>query len=76
MEVGAAILGDLFRYSEEKKIEDDADPISILYDLIRSAKQDIILSQTEEELEQIEGQFCLARNFLAALETAQAKEIA
>lgn len=76
MEVGASILGDLFRYSEENKIEDDADPVSILYDLIRSAKQDVILSQTEEELEQIEGQFCLARNFLSGLEMAQAKGIA
>ena len=76
MEVGASILGDLFRYSEENKIENDADPVNILYYLIGSAKQDIVLSQTEEELEQIEGQFCLARNFLSGLERAQAKGIA
>jgi len=76
MEVGASILGDLFRYSEENKIENDADPVNILYYLIRSAKQDIVLSQTEEELEQIEGQFRLARNFLSGLERAQAKGIA
>ena len=76
MEVGASILGDLFRYSEENKIENDADPVNILYYLIRSAKQDVVLSQTEEELEQIEGQFRLARNFLSGLERAQAKGIA
>ena len=76
MEVGASILGDLFRYSEENKIENDADPVNILYYLIRSAKQDIVLSQTEEELERIEGQFYLARNFLSDLGMAQAKGIA
>lgn len=76
MEVGASILGDLFRYSEENEIENDADPVNILYNLIRTAKQNIILSKTEEELEQIEGQFCLARNFLSGLEMAQAKGIA
>lgn len=78
MEVGASILGDLFRYGEEKNINDDTDPVSILYNLIWNAKQDIILSKTEAELEleQIEGQFHLARNFLSGLETAQAKGIA
>ena len=76
MEVGASILGDLFRYGEEKNINDDTDPVSILYNLIWNAKQDIILSKTEAELEQIEGQFHLARNFLSGLESAQAKGIA
>lgn len=76
LEVGASILGDLFRYSEEKRIENDADPVSILYNLIWNAKQDIILSKTEAELEQIEGQFSLARNVLSGLENAQAKGIA
>ena len=73
MEVGASILGDLFRYSEEKNIDDDADPVSILYDLIWNAKQDILLSKAETELEQIEGQFRLARNLLTVLETAHTK---
>ena len=50
MEVGASILGDLFRYGEEKNINDDSDPVSILYNLIWNAKQDIILSKTEAEL--------------------------
>ena len=76
MEVGASILGDLFRYGEEKNINDDSDPVSILYNLIWNAKQDIILSKTEAELEQIGGQFHLARNFLSGLESAQAKGIA
>lgn len=75
MEIGASILGDLFRYSEEKNIHDEADPISIFYDLIWNAKQDIIISQTEAELEQIEGQFHLARSFLSGLETAHPKGI-
>ena len=73
MEVGASILGDLFRYSEEKNIDDDADPVSILYDLIWNVKQDILLSKAETELEQIEGQFRLARNLLTVLETAHTK---
>lgn len=73
MEVGTSILGDLFRYSEENKVENDADPINILYYLIRSAKQDVILSQTEAELEQIEGKFCLARDFLSGIEMEHAK---
>ena len=73
MEVGASILADLFRYSEEKNIDNDADPVSILYDLIWNAKQDILLSNTETELEQIEGQFRLARNLLTVLESANAK---
>ena len=75
MEVGASILGDLFRYSEEHGIEDETDPVNILYNLIWNAKQDIILTKTERELEQIEGQFRLARNFLSGLEMARAKGI-
>ena len=76
MEVGASILGDLFRYSEEKNINDDSDPVSILYKLIWNVKQDIILSKTDAELEQIEGQFHLARDFLSGLETAQEARVA
>ena len=76
LEVGASILGDLFRYREENKIENEANPISILYTLIWNAKLDIILSKTEAELEQIEGQFSLARHFLSTLETAHEKGIA
>ena len=76
LEVGSSILGDLFRYSEEKGIEDDADPVSILYNLVWNVKQDIILSKTESELEQIEGQFHLARDFLSGMETAQGKGLA
>ena len=76
MEVGASVLGDLFRYGEEKNIENRLDPVSILYGLVWNAKQDILLSKTEAELEQIEGQFHLARNFLAGLEIAQAEGIA
>ena len=76
MEVGASVLGDLFRYCEEKNIESKLDPVSILYGLVWNAEQDILLSKTEAELEQIEGQFHLARNFLSGLEAAQAEGIA
>lgn len=76
MEVGASVLGDLFRYGEEKNIESRSDPVSILYGLVWNAKQDILLSKTEAELEQIEGQFHLARDFLSGLEIAQAEGIA
>ena len=71
MEVGASVLGDLFRYSEERNIESNTDPVSILYGLVWNAKQDILSAKTETELEQIEGQFHLARNFLSMLENTQ-----
>lgn len=71
MEVGASVLGDLFRYSEERNIESNTDLVSILYGLVWNAKQDILLAKTEAELEQIEGQFHLARNFLSMLENTQ-----
>lgn len=38
MDVGASILGDLFRYSEENEIENDADPVNILYIAHRVAR--------------------------------------
>ena len=74
MEVGASVLGDLFRYSEERNIESESDPVTILYGLVWNAKQDILLAKTEAELDQIEGKFRLARNFLSGLETAYAEE--
>ena len=76
LEEGAGILGDLLRYITDNNITSKTDSMNVLYKLIRSAKRDIITSQTESELDQIEGKFCLARNFLSSLEPSKTKEIA
>ena len=54
LEKGASVLGDLFRFKRQHGITDQADPISVLYGLVWSAKQEILISETETELEQIE----------------------
>ena len=64
---GASVLGDLFRFKRQHGITDQADPISVLYGLVWSAKQEILISETETELEQIEGQFNLANRFIAKM---------
>ena len=64
LEKGAAVLGDLFRYERKQQSTDHTDPVSVMYDLVWSAKQSILLARTEKELEQIEGQFDLAGRFL------------
>lgn len=64
LEKGAAVLGDLFRYERKQRSTDRTDPVSVMYDLVWSAKQNILLARTEKELEQIEGQFDLAGRFL------------
>lgn len=68
LEKGASVLGDLFRFKRRYGITDQTDPISVLYGLIWSAKQDILISKTESELEQIEGQFDLASRFITKIE--------
>ena len=68
LEKGASVLGDLFRFKRRHGITDQTDPISVLYGLIWSAKQDILISKTESELEQIEGQFDLASRFITKIE--------
>lgn len=39
-----------------------------MYDLVWSAKQDILLATSEKELDRIEGQFDLAGRFLSGIE--------
>ena len=39
-----------------------------MYDLVWSAKQDILLATSEKELDHIEGQFDLAKRFLSGIE--------
>lgn len=68
MEKGAAVLGDLFRYEREKKLVDQSHPVTVMYNLVWSAKQDILLAKSETELAQIEGQFDLANRFLNKIE--------
>lgn len=68
LEKGAAVLGDLFRYRQEKQISGQSHPIEVMYSLVWAAKQDILTAQTEAALEQIEGQFNLANRFLVEVE--------
>lgn len=68
LEKGAAVLGDLFRYERAQAVPGQAYPVSVLYDLVWSAKQDILLAQSETDLAQIEGQFDLAGRFLNRME--------
>lgn len=67
LEKGASVLGDLFRRQRETE-QDRRHPLSVMYDLVWSAKQDILTATTETELAQIEGQFELADHFLAGIE--------
>lgn len=71
LEMGASVLGDIFRYILKNDINSDTDPVEILYGLVHNAKQDILISKTIEELDKIEGQFILARSFIAAVEKSQ-----
>ena len=67
LEKGAAVLGELFRYEQEQNLSDLSHPVTVMYDLVWSAKQDILLAKSETELAQIEGQFNLANRFLTEL---------
>lgn len=68
MEKGASVLGDLFRHERERGQTGSA---RVMYDLVWSAKQDVLLAVTEGELNRIEGQFDLARRFLAGIEAGR-----
>jgi len=69
MEIGAGVLGDLFRYAMAQGVDgDEAHPVNILYDLLWNAKQDVLLANIEAELQQIEGQFRLGKKFIEKLE--------
>ena len=68
MEKGAGVLGDLFRFQQENRIESEEHPVSVMYQLLWSAKQDILRAQTEKELDRIDGMFCLAASVVRALE--------
>ena len=67
LEKGAEVLGDLFRYKRKERISDDAHPVSVMYSLIWTAKQEILTADSEAALEQIEGQFDLANRFLVGI---------
>ena len=69
LEKGAEVLGDLFRYKRRERISDDTHPVSVMYSLIWTAKQDIMTADSEAALEQIEGQFDLANRFLVGIES-------
>lgn len=67
MEQGASVLGDLFRLKRAQGVNRRTDPVSVLYELVWSAKQDILMAKTVSELDRIEGQFNLAGQFLSKI---------
>lgn len=69
MEKGAGVLGDLHRYQQENHIEDDLHPVNIMFSLVWNAKEDILGSKTDAELDRIDGKFDLAKDFLRKLTT-------
>ncbi len=72
MEKGADVLGDLFRYERTQSSSERSSPVSVLYDLVWAAKQNILLAQSEGDLAAIEGQFDLTHAFLNRLEVDNA----
>lgn len=68
LEKGAAVLGDLFQYKQQKQIMEKTHPVAVMYSLIWAAKRAVLAAETEAALEQIEGQFNLADRFLAGME--------
>ena len=70
LEKGAAVLGDLFQYQRKNHIDSPQDPVSVMFSLIWNAKQDILLADSEADLNEIEGQFNLANQFLINLEAS------
>lgn len=68
LEKGAAVLGDLFRYKRQNKIAEKAHLIAAMYSLVWSAKQDILLANSESDLAQIEGKFDFANSLLDEIE--------
>ena len=66
MEKGASVLGSLYHY--ERGQNRQSHPVKVMYDLVWSAKQNILLATSEKELDRIEGQFELAGQFLSGIE--------
>ncbi len=71
LEKGADVLGDLFRYERAQGTKGSSS-ISVLYDLVWTAKQNILLARSENDLSAIEGQFDLAHAFLNRIEVGNA----
>lgn len=67
MEKGAGILGDLFRIERRQGIKEENHPINVLYNLVWSAKQDILDAESYTQLDHIEGKFELADTFIQQL---------
>lgn len=68
LEKGSSVLGDLFRFKREKNITEQTNPLAVMYSLVWAAKQDVLMANTEAQLDQIEGQFDLAHSFVNAVE--------
>lgn len=70
MEKGAAVLGDLFRFERKQGSPEKTQSTSLLYDLVWTAKQDILVAKSECDLAMIEGRFDLVHDFLSKLEVS------
>ena len=62
-EKAAGILGDLFRYAQENQIEDNTNPVNIMFSLLWNAKEDIISATSGVELDRIDGKLDIALSF-------------
>ena len=69
LEKGASILADLFRYGQDKNLTEPNHPVQVMYDLVWTAKQDILLATSKKNLDRIDGQFDLAKEFLSRIKT-------
>lgn len=68
LEKGASILADLFRYEQEKNLTGQNHPVQVMYELVWTAKRNILLTTSEKDLDRIEGQFDFAKEFLSRIE--------
>lgn len=71
MEKGAAVLGDFWRYEWSNNIsavDTLSNPVVVMHDLVWTAKRNILLAKTEDELLQIQSVFGVAESFLAGIE--------
>lgn len=71
LEKGAGILGEIFRFEKENGCIELNHVTSKLYSRVWRAKRDILVANTGEELNRIDGQFDLAVGLLSDLESTR-----
>ena len=53
LEMGTSILVVLFRYGQEKNLTEPSPPVQVMYDLVGTAKRNILLTASEQDLDRI-----------------------